>query len=254
MCKWLLVDCGATTHIVHDSKFTRFNQQFNPEHYYIELADGSRSNNVALKRGDANVELCDGHGNVQTALLKNALYVPSYKQDIFSVQAATSRGATVSFTPDRANGTEFDIKQNGKLYYLNSVVSSSMSRQQGNSKSLREWHEILGHCNLQDIFALENVVDGMRVTGKKEFDCETCVMGKMTRPKNRKPDRCVTMPLELVHCNLAGPVDPIAREGFTYALAFVDDYSGMIMIYFLQNKSDTPESNRKILSRLEPLC
>ena len=92
----LLVDCGATTHIVHDiSKFTRFDEQFNPEHHYIELADGSRSSNVALKRGDANVELCDGHGNVQTALLKNALYVPSYKQDIFSVQAATSRGATV---------------------------------------------------------------------------------------------------------------------------------------------------------------
>ena len=114
-----------------------------------------------------------------------------------------------------------------------------MSRQQGNSKSLREWHEILGHCNLQDIFALENVVDGMRVTGKKEFDCETCVMGKMTQPRNRKPDRHSTMPLELVHCDLAGPIDPIAREGFRYALAFVDDYSGMIMIYFLQNKSDT---------------
>ena len=60
----LLVDCGATTHIVHDiSKFTRFDEQFNPEYHYIEPADGSRSNNVALKRGDANVELCDGHGN-----------------------------------------------------------------------------------------------------------------------------------------------------------------------------------------------
>ena len=108
-------------HIVHDiSKFTRFDEQFNPEHHYIELADRSRSSNVVLKRGDANDELCDGHGNVQAALLKNALYFPSYKQDIFSVQTATSKGATVSFTPDHAklisaNGTEFDIKQNGKL-------------------------------------------------------------------------------------------------------------------------------------------
>ena len=94
----LLVDCGATTHIVHDvSKFIRFDAEFNPEHHYIELADGSRSNNVALKRGDASVDLCDVDGNVQKALLQNALYVPSYKQDIFSVQAATSRGATVSF-------------------------------------------------------------------------------------------------------------------------------------------------------------
>ena len=127
-----------------------------------------------------------------------------------------------------------------------------MSRQQRSSKSLREWHEILGHCNLQDIFALENVVDVMRVTGKKEFDCETCVMGKMTQPRNRKPDTGATMPLELVHCDLAGPIDPIAREGFRYALAFVDDYSGMIMIYFLQNESDTLRATEKFLADLSP--
>ena len=36
------------------------------------------------------------------ALLKNALYVPSYKQDIFSVHAAVSKGATVNFSPDNA--------------------------------------------------------------------------------------------------------------------------------------------------------
>lgn len=82
----LLVDCGATTHIVHDlTKFTKFDMQFNPKNHYIALADGSRSNNVAMKRGDACVELCDVVGNIQQAILKNALYVPSYKQNIFSV-------------------------------------------------------------------------------------------------------------------------------------------------------------------------
>ena len=185
--------------------------------------------------------------------LKNALYVPSYKQDIFLAQATTSIGATVSSTPDHAklisaNGTEFNIKQNGKLYYLNSVVSCSMSRQQGKSKSLRQWHEMLGHCNLQDVLALENVVDGMRVTGKKE----TRVMGKMTQPRNRKPDKHATMPLELVHCVLAGLIGPIAREGFRYALAFVDDYSGIIMIYFLQNKIDALRATEKFLADLSP--
>ncbi|XP_028394907.1 uncharacterized protein LOC114519054 [Dendronephthya gigantea] len=56
----ILVDCGATTHIVHDvSKFVKFDTQFNPERHFIELADGKRSNNVAQKRGDAEVEICD---------------------------------------------------------------------------------------------------------------------------------------------------------------------------------------------------
>ena len=67
------------------------------------------------------------------ALLKNALYVPSYKQDIFSVHAAVSKGATVNFSPDNAklvtpDGTEFKIKQAGNLYYLNSAMSSNMSK------------------------------------------------------------------------------------------------------------------------------
>ena len=170
----LLVDCGATTHIVHDiNKFIRFDEHFNPKHHYIELADGSRSNNVALKRGDVSVELRDVDGNVQTALLKNALYVPSYKQDIFSVQAATNRGATVSFSPNHAklvseDGTKFKILKRGKLYYLNLAVSSSMSKKQGECKSLKDWHDILGHCNFEDALALEKVVEGMKITDKKE--------------------------------------------------------------------------------------
>lgn len=90
-------------HIVHDlSIFTKFDTQFNPEKHFIELADGKRSNNVAQRRGDAEVEICDVKGKTHKALLKNALYVPSYKQNIFSVHAAVSRGATVNFSPNHA--------------------------------------------------------------------------------------------------------------------------------------------------------
>ena len=49
----ILVDCGATTHIVYDiSKFTTFDLQFRPDKHFIELGDGNRSNKIALKRGD----------------------------------------------------------------------------------------------------------------------------------------------------------------------------------------------------------
>ena len=52
-------------------------------------------------------------------MLENALYVPSYKQDIFSVQAATCKGASVSFTQNSAelralDGTTFDIEKQGR--------------------------------------------------------------------------------------------------------------------------------------------
>ena len=56
----LLVDYGATTHIVNDkNKFTSFDENFNPEVHFIEPADGTRRNNIALSRGDANILLHD---------------------------------------------------------------------------------------------------------------------------------------------------------------------------------------------------
>ena len=58
------------------------------------------------------------------------------------------------------------LKKCGKLYYLNRVVSSTMAKQTSKTKPLRDWHQILGHCNLQDVLALEGVVDGMKVVDK----------------------------------------------------------------------------------------
>ena len=101
--KGLLVDTGATTRIIADeSKFVRFDENFKPEKHYIELADGSRTNNIALKKGDARVTSYDSDGNSHEAILENALYAPSFKQDIFSVQAATEKGASIRFMPDTA--------------------------------------------------------------------------------------------------------------------------------------------------------
>ena len=61
----LLVDCGATAHIITDeSKFSSFDQSFKPKILYIELADGTRSNNVALKRGDVELPIMDSYRKI----------------------------------------------------------------------------------------------------------------------------------------------------------------------------------------------
>jgi hypothetical protein len=73
----------------------------------------------------------DSAGKVCSATLNDALYIPSFAQDIFSVQAATENGATVEFTPDsavlHADGTKFNIEKRGKLYFLNKVVEKRAS-------------------------------------------------------------------------------------------------------------------------------
>ena len=77
----------------------------------------------------------------------------------------------------------------------------------------------------------------MKFTDKNTPQCETCIKGKMTQTFNKAADPKASKPIELVHTDLASPITPATREGFEYAITFVDDYSGCIGVYFLKNKS-----------------
>ena len=256
----LLVDCGATTHIITDeSKFVNFDDSFKPEQHYIELANGSRSNNIAEKRGDVKMTLIDSGGKNVNAILKNALFIPSYPQDIFSVQAATERGASVTFQPNSAelvyrDGTTFDIDKIGRLYYLKTFGDNVTSDKVNYTCDLKSWHEILGHCNYDDVVKLQNVVDGMKIIryASTTNDCDVCTLGKLTQSRSRIPDARATVPLELVHSDLAGPIEPASREGFKYAISFTDDYSGAVFVYLLKKKSDTVTATEKFLADCAP--
>ena len=44
----------------------------------------------------------------------------------------------------------------------------------------------------------------------------------------------------------------MSKEGFRYSIAFTDDYSGVVFVYFLKNKSDTVEATKKFLADSAP--
>ncbi|CAB4044999.1 Hypothetical predicted protein, partial [Paramuricea clavata] len=92
----LLVDTGATSHIINDSsKFINFDENFDSSTHFMELADGSKCN-VVLGKGNAKVKLFDVKGNMHDVMLYNTLYIPSYNQNIFSVSAEVGRGGSVN--------------------------------------------------------------------------------------------------------------------------------------------------------------
>ena len=86
----------------------------------------------------------------------------------------------------------------------------------------------------------------------KPSDCNVCILGKLTQNRNRKPDARSTAPIELVHTDLAGPVDPAFKEGFRYCLAFTDDVSGAVFVQFLRNKSDPVAATETVLADSAP--
>ena len=117
----LLVDCGAINLVITDkSKFINSDQNFKPGNHFVKLADGNWANNIMLKRGGICIYLCNSKGHMCRCILKNALYVPTFKQNIFSVQEVTENGAHISFERDNCqliypNGIVFNITHRASI-------------------------------------------------------------------------------------------------------------------------------------------
>ena len=145
------------------------------------------------------------------------------------------------------DGTQFPIEQHGRLYYL---CKTGVAKKRG--ENLETWHKLLGHCNLTDLKKLENVVEGMSISSSKEFKCETSILSKTTNTRSHKADIRPTKPFEIIHTDLSGLIDPVAKNGFRYAMIFVDDYSGCSFMYFLKEKSDAPKATERFLADTNP--
>ena len=254
-CTPLLVDSGCTSHIVNVDDFVSEDKTYIPENHTIELADGTKTRSDAKKKGSVLVNLTDEDGIVRETVLDNVLYCPKYPHNLFSVRSATEQDedTSVLFSARRdelkMNDMTFPIRKEQGLYFLYRV-STAVSDVQ--SRSLNEWHKILGHCNVADIMKLEGLVDGMKISNKDNPHCSSCVLGKQTVNRSRKADLRAEQPMEFVHSDLSGPITPVAKDGYRYAMSFTDDYSSAIYIYFLRVKDDAVDALKQFLADCAP--
>ena len=102
---------------------------------------------------------------------------------------------------------------------------------------------------------MQDVVEGMQIKSKfdkSKLNCEICTQGKFAQSRNREPDVRAKAALQLIHTDLADPIDPVTKEGFKYTLAFTDDYSGTVSVYSLKAKSDTVKATEIIIADVAP--
>ena len=101
------------------------------------------------------------------------------------------------------------------------------------------WHLRYGHLNYNGLKLLKdkNMAVGLPPIAKLNQVCEGCIYGKMHRlpfPKNAWRAR---PPLELMHADICGPTRTPSLNDNRYFLLFVDDYTRMMWVYFLKQKS-----------------
>ncbi|KAG7507122.1 hypothetical protein JOB18_024984 [Solea senegalensis] len=121
-------DNARNSHITDLTKFKKFDEKF--QTHSVELADGTKFKGVAERRGHAEVRLIDSRGKNLKTILRRALSILSYPQDILSVKAATSNGATMVFKKRNnvlihRDGTKFNIHLHDRLYYLHTITDNN---------------------------------------------------------------------------------------------------------------------------------
>ncbi|CAL8084841.1 unnamed protein product [Prunus armeniaca] len=102
------------------------------------------------------------------------------------------------------------------------------------------WHMRYGHLNqrsLQLLHQKDMVVGLPSVQSEKEI-CEGCIFGNFHHLPFSQSTWKERAPLELVHANICGSTRTPSFNGKKYFLLFVDDYSRMMWVYFLEQKSE----------------
>jgi len=100
------------------------------------------------------------------------------------------------------------------------------------------WHRQLAHLREENVRKLSKLVEGMRIKVRTSVGaCAACLEGKQHRQPSRIPARRAKEALELVHCDLCGPIDPVSAGGDIYFILFIDDFTRMNYIYPLSGKS-----------------
>ena len=70
--------------------------------------------------------------------------------------------------------------------------------------------------------------------------CEHCLAGKATRLPFGKAKKA-TLPLQLIHSDICGPMNVRARHGAHYFNTFIDDFTGYGHVYLISHKSKALE-------------
>ena len=252
----LLLDSGASCHIItNDKYFVTYDTAFKCRDIFIQTADGKSNPNLVTAKGIAHIPVTDSDNNNCIMVLKNALYVPSFRRNIVSVQLAIRQG--YKFHLNELGGEKmicpkgniFTIRTSGNLYYLNNVEANTVA-----IRSLLEWHRILGHSNCEDIKHLSPVVKNMKIKGstKNIADCEICIKSKMTKSISKIEDIRGYKPFSQVHCDLNGPILEDNESEYKYIFGAICDYSQFLTVFLLTAKSEASNALKQFLADVAP--
>jgi hypothetical protein len=164
--------------------------------------------------------------------------------------ARSGEGKTIEFSPHQvvikdlkdpkhvlANGIVDDIT---RLYNFGSSSFPLVFVAHSDDLS-KLWYEQFVHLNYRSLQQLcnQNMVTGLPLISCRDGVCASCFLGKHHQDSfDKRVSWHTSTTLQLVHCDLWGPLSSPSFSGCKYFLTFIDDFSRRTWVYFLKLKSE----------------
>lgn len=106
---------------------------------------------------------------------------------------------------------------------------------------MEDWHRRMGHLNLKDLTTSyrDGSVLGMEIVdSERDFKCEVCIRGKMTRSSFPKKSNRQTDLLDLIHSDVCGPMKNESLGRCKYFVTFIDDCSRWCFVKMIRGKNE----------------
>src|SRR6202158_6036634 len=234
--RWMM-DSGATHHITpHRSDFS----DYTPCRGAVRLGDKSTISQV----GVGSVVFTTSQGLPIT--LSNVLHLPEVKTRFLSTRALAQKGAQVSFD---SGSFKISVKQKciatgyleANLYWLDASTIGLNTHTKSAATTLHTWHQRMGHISHNALKTYSpSATTGMDFNGSATTDtpvCSGCEFGKSTcQPFSASTTQRTSRIFEVVHSDLAGPMQTKSIQGSAYTATFIDNHSKLAVVYFLKSK------------------
>jgi len=142
----------------------------------------------------------------------------------------------------------------GHLYWLN-TTQVSLNSHVKSAPSLHTWHQCMGHMSHTALKSHgPKAVTGLDLDASTmaiPTTCHGCETGKSTHKPFPGSAKITSRILEVIHSDLAGPMQVKSIQGHLYTATFVDDYLCHAVVYCLWLKDQFVVVLQKFLSWAE---
>lgn len=248
---WLL-DSGATSHMAN--KKTMFDNIENDKRDIL-LADKEGKKLTSNGKGEVVMSQSSIDERIR---LKNVLCVPDINVNLLSVAKIADYGYNMKFDKHGAiiykNGEKIKMEavREGNTYYVKSSIINNEAA--AAMKDLDVWHQKLGHANKRMIedTKKKDLVIGLEEERSLKKQCEPCLEGKMSHKTHpRLEERKTKNIMDLWHVDLIRPIKPALCGGKRYIFIIIDDYSRVIFVELLKEKSDAADRLKGLIALKE---